>query len=419
MAKPHSRIDPLSWAIFVDLPNPGDDLLKFWSYPSKYPHLSPLIHETIHFWHSISTTQGIKLAFDCLKSMNAMRFAAKKGLDLRNIGPDWNFEGYYPFSFYKEFLTPGIKKNILSLEGEAERIAPFISTFHIFEGIARYWDLLITKGYTVNGIISELIHQENPNYSAAYAYAYDIIGESSFILFPIFGYLALCSEEPTSCFSFTLNNFKNSGFSIPKGNFQDVWLIAFEETFNWGGVFPQFFAPMSTYKNEHRRYVNWKIKYSDLIPEDFSLTGHPILEDSVQNMMGLARKLRPDLTDYDREVMIFSEFVFPGNPDFRKTLINHFPPPVVTFSDGKSWINPTLNFSDKPDFFAKSMKEFSMLMGAVFGLAKRAEGKSMHHNCPLTDCPHHHLGICGYVHEFPKSYQGCRFFNILNHEFNF
>lgn len=418
MAGIPSRIDPLSWAIFIDEPYPEVSEDELWRYPSKYPVMQPVIHETVHFWHSISTAQGIRLAFDCLKSMNALRFAAKQGIDLRHIDAEWTLDGYRPFEALSEFYVPGIRVKGPFGELSDERREPHLSPFHLFEGLARYWDLIISAGLTTDQIISALMNEQAATYSEAYRYAYETIGDISFILFPLFGYLALCTDDPVESFATTLSYYQEGGFDIPRGvDFQVAWLIAWDKAAQWGGVYPTPYAPMTTYVTQHKRYVKWKAKYAGLIPEDFPFTGHPILEDSVQNIMALARHKWPEKTDHEREGQILIEFVFPGNPDFRRTLVKGCSPPVVRFADGRCWISPTEAYRNRPEFFTNSMQDFSTLMGGAYGLISRTTGRQLMHKCPQNICPIHEFGLCGYVSEYPPNHATCSFFRLLKHEF--
>src|SRR5262245_56799562 len=113
MAAYANRIDPLSWAIFISQPAPPQPTEELWSNPWFYPVMRPILHESLHFWHSISTKQGIYLAFDCLKSLNALRFAARRGTDLRALALDWTFDGYRPFELLARF-TAADARNIPS-----------------------------------------------------------------------------------------------------------------------------------------------------------------------------------------------------------------------------------------------------------------------------------------------------------------
>jgi hypothetical protein len=207
MAGIPSRIDPLSWAIFVDQAYPETPPEELWNYPSKYPVMQPVIHETVHFWHSISTLQGIRLAFDCLKSMNALRFAARQGIDLLHIDAGWTLDGYRPFEALKEFSVTGIQVKDPLGGTSGERREPHLSPFQLFEGLARYWDLVISAGLTTDKIISALIDQEAATYSKAYHYAYETIGDAAFILFPLLGYLALCAGDTVEWFGTKISYF--------------------------------------------------------------------------------------------------------------------------------------------------------------------------------------------------------------------
>lgn len=377
-----------------------------------------VIHEYVHFWHSISTTQGIRLAFDCLKSFNALRFAAKQGVLLLDINEEWTFDGHRPFQVLDNFSSVGIELSNLNTAPNVESGRANLSALHLFEGLARYWDQTISAGFTTDKIVSSLIQKESPAYSEAYKYAHDILGDVAFILFPLFCYLALCSDCPVDSFVTTLHFFNESGFHVPRNiSFQEAWLIAWDEASAWGGVYPKPYAPMTVYKTEYKRYVSWKLDYAGLILEDNPLSGHPILDDAVQNMMYIARCKSPHITDYEREARILIEFVFPGNPQFRGVLTNFFPAPIVRFGDGGSWISPNTPFSTKPESFAQSIQDFSSLMGAAYGLVRRSVGRPLKHSCPHNTCPVYAYGLCGYLSEYPKNYATCNFRDLLAREF--
>jgi hypothetical protein len=413
-----ARIDPLSWAIFIDEPYPEVPKEELWGFPSRHLVMRKVIHENVHFWHSVTTTQGIRLAFDCLKSFNALRFAAKQGVDLLAIDAEWCFDEYRPFQFLEEFSLTGFDLSNPITGNSVKRGGPNLSPFHLFEGLARYWDLTISAGLTTHEVVSALIQKESPTYSEAYQHAYNTIGDIAFILFPLFGYFALCSDSPVESFATTLFYFKERGFHVPRNvSFQDAWLIAWDETAAWDGIYPMPYAPMTTYKMQHKRYIRWKLHYAGLIQEDFPLSGHPILEDVVQNMMGLARHRWPHKTDHEREGQFLIEFVLPGNPEFRRTLAKLFPAPIVRFGDGRSWISPNESNNTRPEYFAQSIQDFSSLMGAAYGLMRRSVGRLMKHKCPHQSCPAYAYGLCGHLSEYPKSDATCRFRELLTQEF--
>lgn len=399
-----SRVDPLSWGIFIDVKKPGDDSIELWSNPSIYPEMRKVIHESIHFWHSISTYQGMRLAFDCLKSFNALRFASKTGINLCEIEPSWNFEGYKPFELLNSYSEP------IGIESK-------LSINDLFEGLARYWDVVISAGFSFSGMIKSLIEKDSKTYSEAFRYANEIIGDVAFVLFPIFGYIALCSEKPILAFEGTLFNYKQSPFIVPRGNYQEAWLRAWDSTAEWKHLIGNPNGPMSSYKGLHERYVRWKNKYAGIIPEDSFLKGHPILEEYVQNMMALAREKWPYMSDYDREVMFLREFVLPGNPRDRLMLASRFHPPLIKFLHGDCWALPTPGFADKPDKFKESMEHFSSLMGACFGLIQRSKSVSFRNNCKQTSCSIFKLGVCSYLLNYPDNVESCKLKPILKTEF--
>ncbi len=408
-----SRIDPLSWTIFVAHPEPRVKRDELWGNPSNYPAMQHVIHESIHFWHSISTLQGIRLAFDCLKSLNALRFAARQGVELSQIGPGWRFDGYEPFAVLREFFeTPSSRKSLADAFPAKESL-PELSAFNLFEGLARYWDVTISSGLTTSGMVDGLIAESSESYSSAYRYADEQVGGVAFIVFPLFAYLALCTDSPVESFASSLRSFRERGFPVPRGDFQVAWNHAWVACSRWDALYPRPYGPMSSYVRQHRQYVRWKMNYAGLIAEDFPLTGHPILEESIQQMMGLARTKWPALSDYDREVQLLEEFVFPGNPRLRQTLVQWVSPPVIRFSDGKSWLNPPPRFAEREEFFARSMEDFSALMGAALALVR---GKT-EHNCPRRTCSLHSAGLCSSVVRHPVDTTECDYLKLFRSEF--
>jgi hypothetical protein len=401
-----SRIDPLSWVVVIDHAMPERDQDALWQYSAGAPAMKDIVHETLHFWHSFSTTCGIQLAFDCLKSMNALRFAARRGVDLRTIGSDFELDGYRLFPRLKSFM-----------EAEHE-IGTELSEFELFEGLARYWDMLIPADFSTSGEIERRVDEQDPLYGRAYQHARAIIGPRAFILFPIVAYLALNADTPVPWFHWTLKRYASTPFDVPSGNFQQAWDAAFEAIKASSIMFSKPYGPMTTYKTEHRRYVRWKSQYAELIPEDFPLTGHPILEDWVQNMMNMARDHHPGVPDVDLELTIFKNFVLPGNPMLRHELVQRFRPPLYLFSDGNAWVNPPIRFRSKPEFFRASMENLSALMGAAYNLMERAEsGRRLAQKCPQASCPVHADALCGHVVRYPASVDACAFKPVLAHDF--
>jgi hypothetical protein len=424
---PNNRVDPLSWFIYIDEPAPQEPYHELWANPSRYAVMRPVIHESIHFWHSISTHKIIELAFDCLKSFNAMRFAYKKGESLLNIKKGWTFDGYQPFKKLKEFNTKGIPYLVSDAyqsdySEEYEKIfytEPFFSPSQIFEGVSRYWDQVISSGLSTNEQISSLINKDSPTYSEAYKYATEVVGDVAFIIFPMFGYFSLCTKSPVKSFRDWLEYFKHNGFHIPRGiNYQDAWLIAWDNMIKWDGFVEPPYAPLATYKTLHKKYVNWKWKYHGLLPEDFPFIGHPYLSVWMQKMMDLSRTLNPNRSDYEREVIFIKEFIFPGNPFYRLALAKTLTPPLIMFSDNNYWKPNFENYhEDNPAFYSSNMAAFSVLMGVAYGLIAKSEGKKSKNACPCASCCIHPLGLCNYVVKFPKNPENCEYLPMIKKEF--
>jgi hypothetical protein len=398
-----SRIDPMSWLIHVDDVAPAEPIRALFDAPSARPVMRPVIHECVHFWHSISTAYGIRLAFDCLQTFNSLRFAARKGADLRSIPADWEFDGYRPFAVLEEVQGRGVQTGPLSPN-------------HLFEGLARYWDTVTCAGFSTDRTIRALLEKDSDTYARAFSVAQEELGNVAFILFPFFAYFALCTDDAVESFGCYLQNYRRAGFAVPKGNFQLAWHAAWTECSTWKGLAPRPYGPMSTYRRLHRRYVHWKSRYAGLVPEDFPLTGHPILEDYIQNMMAVARERSPNRTQFDLEPMMIRAFACPGDPAERSVLIERFFPPLIQFRGGLRWTTSPPRFKD-PAKFAESMGRFSALMGAAFGVLSRARQMPLQHACPHRDCSVHADGLCSYVLEPPRDAATCPYRTHFRDEF--
>jgi hypothetical protein len=402
-----SQVDPLSWVIIIDEQKPHGEYVELWGKPSNYPAMRKALHESIHFWHTISTTQGIYLAFDCLKSMNALRFASRKGISLLNISKDWKFDGYIPFEGLQEF--------------QKSTSTPYDSTLtisHLYEGLAKYWDEVICGGFVLDSEMSPLLQAHSSQYSLAYSYMYKMTGNVTFILFPIFAYLALTSDHPIEAFFDMMSRYNDDKFHIPKGNFHEAWDLAWTEVMQKQMMTSEAcYGPMSSYKAAHRKYVKWKIHYAGLIPEDPAYTGHPLLEPWIQNMMVIAQEYWPDKSTYDLEVYFLPEFIFLGNPLYRLNLVKYFHPPLVVFEDGE-WNAPPPSHMADPPHFRQSMLDFRAIMGAAIGIMNNARGhRPLRNKCPHSACPLHQFSLCSYVIEFPSNLAECRYPHLFKTEY--
>jgi hypothetical protein len=403
-----SRIDPVTWAIHVDAEMPAAPMDHLWGRPSDAAVMRPVLHESVHFWHGISTQYGMRLAFDCLKSFNSLRFAARNGTDLASMGPDWDLDGCRPFAAWDE----------MQRRHEAPGEGLPITAAQLFEGLARYWDLVICSGFTTSHLVAALIRKESETYSAAYVAASDEVGEVAFILFPVFGYLALCTPDPVGSFRAYLSNYRRDPFPVPGGSFQVAWRAAWSACSAWPGLQPRPFSPMTSYKRLHRSYVGWKMRYAGLVPEDAPMAGHPILEEYVQGLMALARERWPQMTDHDREAMMFPEFALPGNPVARQVLVQRFFPPMVQFRGGQRWVNRAHPLSvGREEHFGTSMERFAVLSGGAFGLLAQAGGVPLRHACPHDACGLHAKGLCSYVLSHPDSAAACSYPALFRAEF--
>jgi hypothetical protein len=404
-----SRIDPLSWSVYIDENAPEMLLSELLLNPSKNKVMRKVIHEWVHFWHAITTTFGISLAFDSIKSMNAFRYAAKKGVDLKNINASWTLDDYKPFTIYRQMVK---FEKFMNRE---------LSVLNIFEGLARYWDTIAFFGSTqIEKAKKELINDE-PFYSKAYKYAFNEIGEYACILFPIFGYLALCTNEPVKCFQYTLHNYRMNGFEIDENHNQleDFYKKAWKSSIDWGHIIPEPYAPLDSYKEIHRRYIKWKTSYWNSIDVriDNPFVGHPLLEDYIHTIMGHAREIYPLKNDTDLELIIFEAFAIPGIKDHLVSLHKLFIPPVTQFKNA-IYYSPIKRFENNPKNFKDSMEKFSFLMGAAYGFVERAKGRILSTLCHHKNCFLHSEGLCSYIINAPKKFKNCKFKNLLKNEFN-
>lgn len=407
-----ARIDPLSWGIRIDesAPNVSDPLIA-WKQPRNYPVMRKVLHESIHFWHSVSTDFGIRLAFDSLKSMNALRIAAARGVDLTKIGPDWTLDGYTPFK----------------LQYEAQELSPEgvgLSSLHIFEGLARFWDRYIPTGPSLDELDREMLN-ETSLYGNAYRLARKELGDFAPICFPVVGYLSLCYEkyDPVLLYVESLKRCSNliqeQELSLTMPPF-DAWKTVWQLAAQGKVTLSRPNAPLTTYQQWMKRLTSWKSRYIEELHQkgDSWIGGHPILEVYANSLFTVLSETKPHLDRSQVELQLPFFCAVPGEMTHYQNLVLRMRPPLVTFSDGQKWVTPPSIQTDVENF-SNGLRLFSDMMGAALGFVSHARGSNWKNSCPCTDCPIHNYNLCTSVLEYPESHLLCDFrTEVIKKEFN-
>lgn len=417
-----ARIDPLSWGIRIDEPAPKvDEPLDAWKQPGRFPVMRKVLHESVHFWHSVSTDFGIRLAFDSLKSMNSLRLAAARGEDLTKIGPDWTFDGYRPFTLLDEYRPFTILPDGSQLRSS---VSTGLSAIQIFEGLARFWDHFIPTGLPFEELDREM-SSENELYGEAYRLANRKLGAFAPHFFPIIGYLSLCNEanNPASLFVESLNSCSRliqdnelDADAHPIEAWHQVWQLSAQ-----GKVMirrPN--APLTTYQQWMKRLTSWKSRYTaDLLKMgDSWIGGHPILEPYANAVFSVLSDSHPNMDRRQVEEQVPFFCAVPGILSNYQTLVLRMPPPLITFSNGIRWITPPPRRQDSKTF-GEGLRLFSDMMGAALGLISKARGATWDNACSCTTCPVHEKNLCVSVLEYPPTHGSCNFKSlVLEKEFH-
>ena len=402
-----SRIDPLSWGIRIDDQAPSvNDPLDAWKQLRQFPVMRKVLHESIHFWHSVCTDFGIRLAFDSLKSMNALRIAALRGEDLMSIGPDWTFEGYQPFSMLYEAQIPSTAVDVQ------------LSAIQIYEGLARFWELFIFTNPKFEDLDEKLV-SEAELYGAAYMLARQQLGKHAPFFFPIVGYLSLCNEKHDPVYNY-VNSLKLCSKVIDDNELNldaltlDIWSQVWRLAAEGKIMFAQPNAPLTTYQLCMKRLTSWKSRYANELGQmdDSWIGGHPILEPYANAVFSLISECYPDLSQRQAEERMPFFCAIPAAPDNFKMLVLRMCPPLVTFNDGKKWVNPPPHRTDVTTF-ENGLRLFSDMMGAAMGFVSNAKGATWQNLCPCSSCPIHDNNLCMSVMEYPDSYESCNFRSVV------
>lgn len=405
-----ARIDPLSWGIRIDEPAPPvADPLEAWKHPTRFSVMRKVLHEAVHFWHSVSTDFGIRLAFDSLNSMNALRVAARQGQDLTSIGSDWTFEGYRPFEL---------------LYAAQSQTTDGLSPMHIFEGLARFWDSFMPMGIPFDEL-DQALSDEVDLYGAAYRLARHELGPLAPMCFPILGYLALCNEsyDPVLLFRESVGRcaqlIKDHELSLEPNPFDGwwrVWQLAAQGRLTMAP--PS--APLTTYRQWMKCLTRWKSHYPAELASmgDSWVGGHPILEPYANAVYAVLAESHPGMKRQEVEVQMPFFCAVPAHRNHYQLLVLRLCPPLVTFSDGRRWITPPPTGGD-PVTFGEGVRLFSDMMGAAIGLVSNARGATWRNACPQTACPVHGQNLCASVLEYPDSFETCGFRDlVLKKEFH-
>lgn len=368
-----SKVDVVTWLINV-CHGWEEECQDHWDNPSRYPFMREVLHESVHFWQAVGTPYFMRLSFSAFRDYHQVRLCAvRQGaggspvpIDLLELEPQRTY-----FLCYQRLTQP---------YGD-ERL----SGTDLIEGLARYWDLhlsgtqtaldrlvdegkvthrdiedaqqrlgpfFLPDGETYTDAAVDFLFEHEGRYNRAYAFARERIGREAFILFPVLGFYALSTgSQSVSTFQrWVIEYGETRPFRIPSGGyFLRLWDDCFQNAQQWilkelGG---RIYSTLTVYRHSARRLMKWSIA-SGLALTSGVMTGHGFLDNYIRRYWWRMRERYPADSADDVELHFDPALCLPGIPAYRKQLVRHYHPPVILFSDGRTWLDQEYRDNSSP-----------------------------------------------------------------------
>lgn len=422
-----NKVDIVSWLIHVEHAW-QTETKDHWANPSEHSFMREVLHESVHFWQAVGLPYFLRISFDAFKDFQRVRAEAL------TQQPD------APLPADQLELEPN-RAYFMSYQRLGHRYGA-LSGADLIEGLARYWDLhlcgvrhaldrLVDEGKTTSAdidaaqrtygpffLVDELHYTDaalrylfdvESAYYRAYKFTLDTVGREAFILFPVFGFLALSSGRMSvSTFQRWLQQYADAKpFAIPRGHFFDAWHQTFTAAYRWitESLQEPLYSSLTVYSNLRRKMVGWVLQTP--LPQRFGLiAGHGVLDRYLNNYWQWMRAVHPDTADEDVELRLHPAFCLPGIPEHRDILQAQFHPPVILFADGKAWLDES-NWGPHTPSLEENLVSFGAMLGATMALTGEFPPEALAVQCPHTTCPWHRSRLCWKVARFPDAPEDC------------
>jgi hypothetical protein len=326
-------------------------------------------HETIHFLHSISTSFLFSYSCNYLHAcIDVIKLIRNDKIDLEKI----------PHSGYQGFLGE-LRQTMLSSDVEGK-----IRTIDIIEGAAvlcSYRGLLQGQHLDFLKHLQEY-HQNQKQYTNAYLYLTDLIGELAFTLFSPICYVSLQGDNPGQNFVLISRNVVKAlnDFSIEEIVYDPLTFVLEVSDMSEEGCFP------NVVKNIKRE----------------GLFTHPILDPYIERII-IEEKIR--LADFFARPYVYEQVKTNEFDDFIMDIV----PPVHLYSDRKMKLMGLATKLGKD--YGVALHHMTSMIGMIPKLLYSKNSKMF---CPHTICPVHSTNLCNKYYVFPSDdYTKCAFPTIL------
>ena len=433
-----SKVDIVTWLINVKH-KWQTETEDHWANPSLYPIMREVMHESVHFWQAVGLPYFLRISCSAYRDFQEIRSCAFKQDQQKAIPVDQlHLEPNYLYF-----------TSVLSLNNKYGEL----SGTDLLEGLARYWDIhlcgmrhaidrLIAEGKITQADVKEaekkygpfflrdginftdsavrFVFDQERLYSKAYDYTVRTVGRYGYILFPIIGFLALSSGgQSVSKFQKWLNLYKETKpFEISEGNFLMIWKQCLHDSLKWisNKLQERIFSSLSVYNHLREKMTAWQIK-SSLPPKFGLLTPHGVLDRYIRNYWQKMQEENPAIDRKDVELHFHNAFCLPGDPFLREVLVNISHPPVIMFSDQKTWIDEK-NWGEMSPQLEEELIAFGSQMGAAMALSGMFNAETLQVTCPYTKCPWHTTRLCWKVTFYPDKPENCIMPNLYRTQMN-
>jgi hypothetical protein len=422
-----SKVDIVTWLINVRH-KWQEQTEDHWANPSLYPFMREVLHESVHFWQAIGLPYFLKVSCSVYRDFQEVRACAFKDSQDKAI-PVNQLQLEQNYLYFSGVLSASHKYG-------------YLSGTDLLEGLARYWDIhlcglrhaidrlkdegkitqqdvedaqlkygpfFLSDGINFTDSAVRFVFEQERIYNKAYDFTAKELGRYAYILFPILGFYALSSGgQSVSKFQKWVKIYKETNpFDVPKGNFLEVWRKSFDAAAKWilNDLEEQLYSSLTVYSHLRKKIIAWQMKST--FPANFGiLAPHGVLDRYVQSYWLMMKEQHPNINDQDVEIYFHPAFCFPGDPFYRDILLERFHPPVILFSDQKTWLD-TKNWGQMTEDLHDELIAFGGQIGCAMALSGMFNADSIKVDCPHKQCQWHRTKLCWKVSSFPDEAKDC------------